>query len=144
MDERGIKAPGPGALGAFGVPARRWATRVDLFEQIEAARAYLDSEALDALSIAEAAKRAGLSEFHFIRTFGDVVGKPPSEYIAERRLSCAAALLRETQMPVQQIAFDCGYLDPSAFARAFRRRFEVSPSGYRRRDIGVETNSFDP
>lgn len=131
MDEPRIKRPCPGALGAFGVPARRWATRVDLFDQIESARRYLDCAPLDELSIAEAAKHAGLSEFHFIRTFGEVVGKPPSDYIAERRLTEAKRVVESTKLPIGQIAQDCGYLDASAFTRAFRRHFAVTPSALR-------------
>lgn len=127
-----MKKPCPGALGAFGVPARRWRTRVDLFDQIKAARDYLDNTPSDQLEIAEAAKAAGLSEFHFVRLFKEVVGLPPSEYIAERRLAHAANLLRETAQAVNQVALECGYQNASAFGRAFKRRFGRSPMAYRK------------
>jgi AraC family transcriptional regulator len=127
-----IRRPCPGALGAFGVPARRWRTRVDLFDQMEAARKYLDSTPVDELSIGTAASEAGLSEFHFIRLFGEVVGQTPSDYITERRLTHAAELLKGTSKSVQEIALDCGYQNPSAFSRAFRRRFGVTPLGHRK------------
>ena len=127
-----MKKPCPGALGAFGVPARRWRTRVDLFDQIKDAREYLDSEPVYRLEIAQAAKRAGLSEFPFIRLFHEVVGQPPSEYISERRLHHAAELLRTSKKPVLEVAIECGYLNGSAFGRAFKRRFGSSPLAYRK------------
>lgn len=127
-----MKKPCPGALGAFGVPARRWRTRVDLYDQIGEARTYLDSDPVDSLSIAEAAVRAGLSEFHFIRVFGEVVGKAPSDYISERRLKHAAELLRTSKRSVLEIALDCGYLNASAFGRAFKRRHGASPLAFRK------------
>lgn len=91
----------------------------------------MDSAPLDELSIVAAAKHAGLSEFHFIRTFGEVVGKAPSEYIAERRLTEAKGFIESTDRPIGEIAQECGYLDASAFSRAFRRRFGESPSTLR-------------
>jgi AraC-like DNA-binding protein len=128
-----MKKPCPGALGAFGVPARRWRTRVDLFDQIEEARRYMDRSPVDAISIAEAAKIAGLSEFHFMRLFKEVVGRPPAEYITGRRLSHAEELLKSSSMTIAEIALECGYLDASAFGRAFKRRHKCAPGQFRTR-----------
>lgn len=127
-----MRKPCPGALGAFGVPAKRWRTRVELFEQIQCARSYFDKAPPDELSIQIAAEQASLSEFHFIRLFKEIVGKPPSEYMGERRLTHACSLLRDSNATIQEVAIDCGYLNASAFARAFRRRFGTSPGQFRR------------
>jgi len=126
-----MKKPCPGALGAFGVPARRWRTRVELFDQIEEARRYFDSAPPESLSMVEAAKTAGLSEYHFMRLFREVVGIPPAEYIQNRRLSDAERLLETTKMGIAEIAFECGYQNASAFGRAFKRRTGKSPGQYR-------------
>lgn len=53
------------------------------------------------------------------------------ETLSEMRMDKARSLLALTQMPVGEVALACGYTDVSAFARAFRRAFQVSPSEYR-------------
>lgn len=128
-----MKKPCPGALGAIGVPAHRWRTRVDLFDQIAEARQYFDTASLPTVSIAEGAKRAGLSDFHFVRLFHEVVGMAPSDYLAGRKLTHAAKLLHDSDGSVMEIAIECGYQNASAFGRAFKRRHQISPAQYRKR-----------
>ncbi|MEO1235537.1 MAG: helix-turn-helix domain-containing protein [Planctomycetota bacterium] len=57
---------------------------------------------------------------------------PPAAYLARQRLAYAAQQLHGTDRPIKAIAIDAGYPDPSHFAKAFRRAFEVSPRSFRR------------
>lgn len=54
------------------------------------------------------------------------------EYIAKRRMTCAAKALCETDASVTEIAFRYGYHSPEVFARAFTRVWHVKPSEFRK------------
>jgi len=83
-------------------------------------------------SLERLAARAGLSKFHFIRSFKSATGLSPSRYQLNLRLNAARRLLRETKKSVVHVALDVGYNNPSRFAQLFRRETGLTPSDYRR------------
>ena len=82
--------------------------------------------------VAEAAEAAGYSLFHFCRVFNQVTSLTPFEYLMRRRLSEAAKDLTEQETRVLDIAVDFQFGSAEAFARAFKRMFEVQPNLARR------------
>jgi transcriptional regulator GlxA family with amidase domain len=70
---------------------------------------------------------AGLSTHHFARSFHETVGMPPHGYLLSRRLDRAERMLRQTQLPLSEIAAATGFSDQSHLARHFRRRTGTSP-----------------
>lgn len=108
------------------------------------------------LTLAELAKLAHLSEFHFHRIFAAAVGEPLGRYVTRRRLEVAALRLAyEPARSVTDIALASGYSSISNFSKAFRAYFGVSPSALRTRGpeplpaaIGTLTRThgrgFDP
>lgn len=90
--------------------------------------AHLDQE----LRLEDLARVACFSPFHFHRIFAAITGETLGDHIRRRRLEAAAILLRDREeQPVTEIALDCGFQSPAAFARAFRERFGMSPSRWR-------------
>jgi AraC-like DNA-binding protein len=81
---------------------------------------------LDAL-----AREAGLSRYHFLRTFEQLTGLTPHQYVRRARLREAAMRLAAESGTVLDIALDCGFGDVSNFNRAFRTEFGMSPRAYR-------------
>jgi AraC family transcriptional regulator len=79
------------------------------------------------------AREAGLSPYHFLRTFHRVTGATPHQYLTRTRLRRAATRLVEDGESVIDVAFDSGYADVSNFNHAFRREFGMSPRQFRRR-----------
>ncbi|GGL11365.1 hypothetical protein GCM10012284_52640 [Mangrovihabitans endophyticus] len=75
--------------------------------------------------------RAGMSRTAFTRRFNKLVGKPPMTYVTEVRLSTAARVLRETNVPLATVARQSGYANEFSFATAFRREYGISPGRYR-------------
>jgi AraC-like DNA-binding protein len=78
------------------------------------------------------ARRAGLSPFHFLRTFERVVGVTPHQYVRRTRLRHAAIRLVTQGATVLDIALECGFGDVSNFNRAFRAEFGMAPTDLRR------------
>lgn len=77
------------------------------------------------------ARSAGLSRYHFLRTFRRVTGVTPHQWLVRARLRWAAERLAGSRDPVTWIALDAGYEDLSNFIRSFRAELGVSPSRWR-------------
>lgn len=92
---------------------------------------WIEKNSDSALTLAELARVAGLSSFHFLRTFEQVTGVTPHQYLKRMRLRQAAIRLATEPAKVLDIALDCGFGDVSNFTRAFRGEFGVSPRDYR-------------
>jgi AraC-like DNA-binding protein len=106
-------------------PSPRDARRIsDAIRRIEAA-------AHEPLALADLAREAGMSAYHFLRIFRQVTGLPPHQYVLHTRLNRAAVRLRTSGDPVSAIAFDAGFGDLSTFNRRFRRVMGCSPGAYR-------------
>ena len=107
-------------------------TRTELQRRAAFAVCYMhECYADSSLSLAAIAREARLSRFHFVRVFKAIYGATPVEYLTEVRLDAAARLLAETPAPISEIAVQTGFSDRTAFFRRFRRRYGVSPSGFR-------------
>ncbi len=85
-----------------------------------------------ALELSGLAREAGLSPYHFLRTFERLTGITPHQYVRRARLRDAASRLAAERKRVLDIALDCGFGDVSNFNRAFRTEFGVSPKNFRR------------
>lgn len=114
-----------GAAPSRNSPAPRDIARVtDVIRHIE-------SSADERLSIAGLAREAGLSAYHFLRIFRQLVGMTPHQYVLRTRLHRAAVMLRQSDRSISAIALDAGFEDLSTFNRRFRRVMGVAPGRYR-------------
>lgn len=75
---------------------------------------------------------AGLSRATFTRRFTALVGEPPLTYLTRWRLTTAARILRQQEMPLSAVARRIGYTSEFAFAKAFKREYGFAPGNYRR------------
>ena len=82
-------------------------------------------------SVVEIARMAGISPYHFLRTFKQVTGVTPHQWLLRARLRTAAQRLIASRERITDIALDVGFEDLSNFVRSFRAEFGVSPRGYR-------------
>ncbi|MFM2288225.1 MAG: hypothetical protein RL684_1368 [Pseudomonadota bacterium] len=73
------------------------------------------------------ARVSGVSQAHFARSFRDAFGVPPHRYLLTRRIERAKALLRDTDLPITEIAFRTGWNSLGTFARTFRDVTGKSP-----------------
>ena len=78
---------------------------------------YIEQNLADPLSLGQLAALAALSEYHFARMFRLSMGCSVHDWVAARRLDRAQALLRETALPLADIAAACGYAGASHLSR---------------------------
>jgi AraC-like DNA-binding protein len=83
-------------------------------------------------SVAELARKVGMSRSSFAARFTALVGEAPLRYVARVRLQRAAICLRAESIGVAEVARRVGYDSEAAFSRAFKRQFGAAPAEYRR------------
>lgn len=89
------------------------------------------------LTLAQLAADAGQSPFHYLRTFEQLAGVTPHQFILRTRLRHAAGRLVTEEARVIDVALDAGFNDVSTFNRAFRTEFGVAPRAYRRGMVAI-------
>jgi AraC-like DNA-binding protein len=90
-----------------------------------------DGRYFEALTVDDLARAAGLSRAQFSREFRRAFGEPPHRYLLTRRLERAAALLRNTDRSVTDVAMAVGWSSLGSFTTTFRRVYGVTPAAYR-------------
>jgi AraC-like DNA-binding protein len=94
----------------------------------------MDAASHEEWPVRRLARVSGVSEAHFARSFKEAFGVPPHRYLLTRRIERAAALLRDTDLSITEIAFDTGWKSLGTFGRTFRDVTGESPSELRARE----------
>jgi len=108
-------------------PARTATRRDDI--AMERARDYLCADLDRKVSLEDAARKAGLSRYHFLRVFKRETGFPPHLFRTLRRIDQARQLLRKGLAPAQT-ALAVGFSDQSHFSNTFRKYTGATPGQY--------------
>ena len=94
--------------------------------KIERALSYINEHLSEDLSVDTLARQVYTSKYHFMRRFKELTGCSVHRYITQKRLLAAAGLLRKG-VSAQNACARCGFQDYSAFQRAFRAQFGMTP-----------------
>ena len=97
---------------------------------------WIDANSHRQINLEDAATHAGISPFHFLRLFSEVLGVTPHQYLVRSRLRHAARRLADDDSPVTDIAYDVGFADLSNFVRTFHRAAGASPLKFRQASRG--------
>jgi AraC family transcriptional regulator len=93
---------------------------------------HIDQHLADPLELTTLAEVAHFSPYHFHRLFAAWMGETLGEYLRRRRLEIAAQrLAANTRLPVLNVALEVGFGSGEAFARAFKERFDCTPTQWR-------------
>ena len=98
---------------------------------------WIDAHSHRPIDLDDAAAQAGISPFHFLRLFSDVLGVTPHQYLVRSRLRHAARRLADDDSPITDIAYDVGFGDLSNFVRTFHRAAGASPLRFRQASRGM-------
>jgi transcriptional regulator GlxA family with amidase domain len=105
-----------------------------LLRRLLRAKDRMDTASHEEWPVSRLAQASGVSDAHFARSFKKAFGVPPHRYLLSRRIERAAALLRDTDLPIIDIAFDTGWSSLGTFGRVFRDIMGESPSDLRARE----------
>jgi AraC family transcriptional regulator len=93
---------------------------------------HIEENADAPLSLADLAHRAGMSKYHFLRSFRQALGVTPYQLLLNMRLRRAALALRTTSSQIAAIAYTAGFGDLSTFNARFRDVIGLTPQAFRR------------
>ncbi|WP_375768935.1 AraC family transcriptional regulator [Archangium gephyra] len=100
--------------------------------RIRKALALIHERHAEPWTVESLATAVALSRSSFAARFSERVGEPPLEYLARWRMTKAAQALRESELPLSEVAASIGYQSEASFNRAFKRWGGVAPGAYRR------------
>jgi AraC family transcriptional regulator len=83
------------------------------------------------IKIESLAESVALSPYYYQRLFARLVKRPVLEYVKLRRLAKAAEALKNINVRIVDIAFDCGFTEHANFTRAFKQAYGMTPEAYR-------------
>jgi AraC-like DNA-binding protein len=104
-----------------------------LLGRLRLARDHIDRHYADPLDLERLAAVAGLSKFHFARSFESAYGEPPMRYLTRRRIERAQDLLRAANLTVTEVCTVVGYASLGSFSATFTRLVGETPTAYRDR-----------
>lgn len=114
------------------LPAARPATREELYRRLVRARDYAAACLEQPLTLEDIAAVACLSPNHLLRSFRQVFGMTPHQFLTRARMQRARRLLRTTDLTVAEVAVAVGYTSVSSFTGLFGRHTGCAPAAYRR------------
>jgi len=97
----------------------------------------MDGEPQESWTVRRLAEVSAVTEAHFAREFKKAFGLPPHRYLLTRRVERAIALLRDTDLPITQVALQTGWNSLGTFSRVFRDITDESPGELRARQRPV-------
>jgi AraC family transcriptional regulator len=92
---------------------------------------YINERLGEDISLTDLANNLGMSQYHFSRLFKQSMGMTAHNYLVEQRVKRAQELLTQTELSIVDIANECGFANPSHFARCFRQQRGMSPTQFR-------------
>jgi AraC-like DNA-binding protein/ligand-binding sensor protein len=107
------------------------------------AREYIDKHKTEELSLADVAKAAGASVFHFCKVFHKATGLKFTDYVARVRLEEARTQLLNPNRRISEVAYDVGFQSLTQFNRTFKRVFGQSPTEFRSKLSGNKISPPD-
>jgi len=124
-------------IEASSIRARRAATREELYRRLYLARDFILACLDQPLTLDDMARTACLSPNHLMRTFKQLFGQSPYQFLMQQRLLRAQEYLRYSGKSVTEICLSLGFKSLGSFSWLFTRATGQSPQAYRRRHQGL-------
>ena len=99
--------------------------------KLDAMLDFIDSRLDEQLSLDDLAEHVQVSRAHFVRRFRAVTGVSPHRYLTMRRIEKAKQLLRDSTLPLGQVALAVGFSSQSHFTQVFHSETGSTPSQFR-------------
>lgn len=106
-------------------------TKLEIYKRLSLAVDYMYSYMDQPVNLSILSEVSCLSKFHFLRLFKQLYGLSPHRYLNQIRISRASQHLRNSSLPITDIAFMSGFADLSTFSKTFRKMKGLSPLQFR-------------
>ena len=106
---------------------------MELLRHLRRARDHIDRNYREPLDLDRLAAVAGVSKYHFVRSFEQTYGETPIRYLTRRRIERAQDLLRSANLTVTEICMLVGFASLGSFSTRFTQLVGESPRAYRDR-----------
>ncbi|MBI3137213.1 MAG: helix-turn-helix transcriptional regulator [Sphingobacteriales bacterium] len=105
-------------------------------------KSWLETQIAEEVSIERLCRQSGLNRDKLIKGFKEIYGVTPCTFQLQTRIQEARRLLRESEIPVTEVAWTLGYQHVSSFCTAFKENTGLSPLSYRNsvREQTLETS----
>lgn len=103
-----------------------------IYEKLKRSLTYVEENYPDHITVERMASLSNYSESHFSKLFKQLTGESFTQYLKNYRLEMAADRIRNEKTKISEIAIACGFTNLSYFSRAFCKRFQCTPSDYRK------------
>ncbi len=110
-----------------------------LLRRLLRAKDRMDATPHENWPISRLAEISAVSPAYFAREFKTAFGLPPHRYLLTRRIERAVALLRDTDLPITEIALQTGWTSLGTFGRIFKDILDISPGDLRSREQGTQS-----
>lgn len=99
-------------------------------KQLKSVFEYIESNYASKITLQQLSQRSGMSPKYFCRYFQTIAHKTPMDYVNYYRIERACFLLCTTDLPITDIAYDCGFNDCSYFIKLFKKYKHTTPKQY--------------
>jgi AraC-like DNA-binding protein len=106
----------------------------DTYQRLCRARSFIDRNFCQAMTLDQISGQACFSRYHFLRLFRQAFNKTPHQYITQRRIEKAKALLTSSNLTVTDVCFEVGFESLGSFSSMFSKYVGDSPANYRNRN----------
>lgn len=92
---------------------------------------YIDQNIADSnLNLEDLCDLMYISKVHLNRKIKALTALTPGKFIVAQRFKRAILLMKEGETSITEIAYSCGFSDPTYFSRCFKSEYNISPSEY--------------
>lgn len=92
---------------------------------------YINENLSEDIGLVDIADELGMSQYYFCRLFRKSTGITPHAYMIQQRIEKAKQLLKQSKLTINEISIECGFANPSHFAKHFRKHTGLSPKQFR-------------
>ena len=93
---------------------------------------YIEANLSEKITLSDLAKVANLGKFYFIHSFKSYANMTPYDYVLQLRVKRAKKLLQSSDIPICDVALECGFGNQSHLAKHFRKKLGITPMNYRK------------
>jgi AraC-like DNA-binding protein len=102
-----------------------------IYQRVVSAKMFMDDNFQEAIGLEQISRQAYLSRFHFHRIFTRVYRKTPHQYLTEKRLKRAKALLAKEGITISEVCNSVGFESIGSFSTLFKKMNGYAPQYYR-------------